>query len=78
MRTVTMQEIRTKVDAGLLATIITLPETYLGNVLEVTVRVNEEKDDDIVKKLCGIASNLNMTSDEIRSNRLEEKYEVVH
>mgnify|MGYP007069932163 CR=1 FL=1 len=78
MRTVVMQEIRTKVDAGLLATVIALPKSYLGNMLDVTVRVNNKEDDDIVNKLCGIASNLNMTSDEIRSERLVDKYEAVH
>lgn len=69
-----MEVVRQRMNSNLIAEIIALPASFLNKEVEVIVK-ESAKEESIVDQLCGIASNLNMTADEVRSERLR-KYEV--
>ena len=65
-----MEVVRTKVNASLLAPIISIPASMLGKDVEVTIT---ESKGSIVDKLYGIAANLDMSLSDIRDERLGAK-----
>ena len=67
---ITMEVVKARLNADLLAPIINIPTSLLGKDVEVTIT---EPDDDIIDELYGIAANVNMSLDEIRGERLNKK-----
>ena len=65
-----MDVVKTRLNANLISTIIQLPASLLNKDVEVTV---SECKPSIVDELYGIASNVSMTLDEIRDERLASK-----
>ncbi len=78
MRNIIMEALETRLDANVLATIVKLPNSYMGRELRVVISPVEDKEPGILDKLCGIASNLNMSSEDIRDERLREKYGTIY
>lgn len=62
-----MDVVKTRVKANLIASIIQLPASLLDKDVEVTI---SEYKPSIVDTLYGMASNISMTLDEIRDERL--------
>ncbi len=65
---------RVTVNANKLSTIVTLPLAFANKEVEVIVR--ELPKTDIVEELYGVASNVKMSEDDIRRERLA-KYEAI-
>ena len=65
-----MDVVKTRLNANLIASIIQLPASLLDKDVEVTV---SECKPSIVDELYGIASNVSMTLDEIRDERLAKQ-----
>ncbi len=65
-----MEVVRTRLNANLIASVIQLPPSFLNKEVEVTV---SECKPSIVDELYGIASNVSMTLDEIRDERLAKQ-----
>lgn len=67
---ITMEVLRTTVDADLLSPIINIPFSLKGKKVDVTIT---EARKSIVDELYGIASNLDMSLDDIRAERLHNR-----
>lgn len=67
---IVMEIVKTRVNADLLAPIIKLPVSLMGKDVDITITESKKS---IVDELYGIASNLDMTLDEIRDERLNSK-----
>ena len=63
-----MDIMKTKINSNLLVHIIDIPEYLLNKEVEIIIR---EPNNSIIDELYGIASNVPMTLDEIRSERLK-------
>ena len=70
-----MDIVKKRINANDLLNIISIPNAYIGKDVEVVVRDLPQRS--IVDELFGIASNLKMSPDEIRGERIG-KYEVTH
>ncbi|WP_026497122.1 hypothetical protein [Butyrivibrio sp. WCD3002] len=67
---IAMEVVRTTLDADLLSPIISIPFSLKGKKVDVTIT---EAKKSIVDELYGIASNLDMSLDEIRTERLQSR-----
>ncbi len=66
-----MDIVKTRINANLIAPIIELPASFLNKDVEVIVR---ECKPSIVDELYGIASNISLTPDGIRDERLSRHF----
>ncbi len=67
---ITMEVIKTTMDADLLSPIISIPFSLKGKRVDVTIT---EAKRSIVDELYGIASNIDMSLDDIRAERLQNR-----
>ncbi len=71
-----MNAVKAYVNADALTNIITLPTSFTGKEVEITIRETGKKQS-IVDKYAGFAAGLNMSAEDVRDERLR-KYEVAH
>ncbi len=67
---ITMEVVKATLDADLLSPIISIPFSLQGKKVDVTIT---EAKRSIVDELYGIASNIDMSLDDIRTERLQNR-----
>ncbi len=67
-----MEAVKRRVSYDQLRTIVDVPAAFLGKEIEITLSDVDDEDEQIFSQLHGCASNIRMTAEEARAERLSQ------